>query len=226
MSFRRKGWTPHTYTRAHYWHLWFVCWPRCKQVLPGSVAELVDSDAFHRIWRKAAADQMTERFGRDDQLPTRNMVGDYIMSDEFQKAVCKGGGQGMASMGGMMSNAPPPWSYMGTFIGSEKFQHGTCDMMSQGMFQFGDSMNGWFRSAGAADATSGRAAEPQDPLQVVDAFFRSEHYSNARGELRKMYSDLRFWGYSTSASAASCKMRLSVIMLLLLGLGTTCPKKP
>ncbi|XP_025407944.1 uncharacterized protein LOC112681840 isoform X2 [Sipha flava] len=166
-------------------------------VLPDSVVELVGSDAFERIWRKAAADQMAARFGRDGgggQLPTRNMVGDYIASDEFHQAVCKGGGQGLASMGGMMGNAPPPWSYMGTFIGSEKFQHGTCDMMSQGMIQFGEGMNGWFRSAGTAGpAQPGRAAaEPQDPLLAVDEFFRSEQYRDARDQLRKMYSDVRF----------------------------------
>lgn len=164
-------------------------WP---QVLPGSLAELFDSEAFERIWRKAAADQMVERFGNgagrdDDGGPTtRNMVGDYMVSDEFQKAVCKAGGQGMSSMGGMMGNAPPPWSYMGTFIGSDKFQHGTCDMMSQGLVQFGEGMNGWFRSAGA------EAAEARDPLRAVDAFFRSEYYDNARLKLRDMFADVRF----------------------------------
>ncbi|CAH1720576.1 uncharacterized protein LOC114121903 isoform X2 [Aphis gossypii] len=161
-------------------------------VLPGSLAELFDSEAFERIWRKAAADQMVKRFGNgagrdDDGGPiTRNMVGDYMVSDEFHQAVCKAGGQGMSSMGGMMGNAPPPWSYMGTFVGSDKFQHGTCDMMSQGLIQFGEGMNGWFRSAGA------EAPEARDPLRAVDAFFRSEYYDNARLKLRDMFADVRF----------------------------------
>jgi len=153
-------------------------WP---QVLPRSVAELVDSDAFERVWRKAAADQMTARFGGGSQ-PTRNMVGDYVVSDEFQQAVCKGGNQGISSMGSMMGGAPAPWSYMGTFIGSDKFQHGACDMMSQGMLQFGQGMNSWFRSSGT---------EAQDPLQTVDEFFRSEYYDDAKGRLRQMFSDVR-----------------------------------
>ncbi|XP_060833450.1 uncharacterized protein LOC132916980 isoform X1 [Rhopalosiphum padi] len=160
-------------------------------VLPGSLTELFDSEAFERIWRKAAADQMVKRFGdgagRDGGATTRNMIGDYMVTDEFHQAVCKAGGQGMSSMGGMMGNAPPPWSYMGTFIGSDKFQHGTCDMMSQGLIQFGEGMNGWFRSADA-DAT----AAALDPLRAVDAFFRSEHYDNAREKLRDMFSDVRF----------------------------------
>ncbi|XP_022167263.1 uncharacterized protein LOC111031562 isoform X2 [Myzus persicae] len=164
-------------------------------VLPGSLAELVDSDAFERIWRKAATDQMVKRFGdgagRDggDGAITRNMVGDYMGSDEFHKAVCKAGGSGMSSMGGMMGNAPPPWSYMGTFIGSDKFQHGSCDMMSQGLIQFSEGMNGWFRSA---DAESEAAAVTRDPLRAVDAFFRSEYYGDTRKNLRDMFADLRF----------------------------------
>ncbi|XP_025205870.1 uncharacterized protein LOC112602143 isoform X2 [Melanaphis sacchari] len=162
-------------------------------VLPGSLTELFDSEAFERIWRKAAADQMVKRFGdgagRDDGAITRNMIGDYMVSDEFQKAVCKAGGQGMSSMGGMMGNAPPPWSYMGTFVGSEKFQHGTCDMMSQGLIQFGEGMNGWFRSTGPADVD---AAAARDPVRAVDAFFRSEYYDNTREKLRDMFADVRF----------------------------------
>lgn len=150
--------------------------------MPRSVAELVDSDAFERTWRDAAADQMARRFG--DGRPTRNMVGDYVVSDEFQQSVCKGGNQGMSSLGGMMGGAPAPWSYMGTFIGSEKFQHGACDMMSQGMLQFGEGMNSWARSSDGA--------EPQDPVRAVDEFFRSEHYDNVRERLRRMFSDVRF----------------------------------
>lgn len=168
-----------------------LCWP---QVFPRSITEFVDSDEFERVWRNAAADQMAKRFGaddhggRDDQsssLPTRNMVGDYVVSDEFHQAVCKGGNQGMSSMGGMMGGAPAPWSYMGTFIGSEKFQHGTCDMMSQGMTQFGEGMNGMFRSDATGDS-------PVDPLQVVDAFFRSEYYGDTKDQLQRTFSDVRF----------------------------------
>jgi len=171
-----------------------VYWP---QVLPGSLAELVDSEAFERIWRKAATDQMVKKFGNgvgrdgDGGAITRNMVGDYIVSDEFHQAVCKAGGSGMSSMGGMMGNAPPPWSYMGTFIGSEKFQHGTCDMMSQGMLQFGEGMNGWFRSADAGVDTAA-AAVARDPLRAVDVFFRSEYYDDTRKNLRDMFADVRF----------------------------------
>lgn len=150
------------------------------------MAELVDSDAFERAWRDAAADQMVRRFGGGGR-PTRNMVGDYVVSDEFQQAVCKGGNQGMSSMGGMMGGAPAPGSYMGTFIGSDKFQHGACDMMSQGMLQFGQGMNSWVRSSDAA-----AAAEPQDPVRAVDEFFRSEHYDNVRERLRQMFADVRF----------------------------------
>ncbi|XP_008181844.1 uncharacterized protein LOC100164913 isoform X1 [Acyrthosiphon pisum] len=162
-------------------------------VLPRSLAELVDSDAFEQIWRKAATDEMVKRFGngagRDDGAVTRNMIGDYMVSDEFHKAVCKAGGSGMSAMGGMMGKAPPPWSYMGTFIGSDKFQHGSCDMVSQGLIQFGDGMNGWFRSAGAdADTT----VVTRDPLRAVDVFFRSEYYGDARKNLRDMFADVRF----------------------------------
>lgn len=170
-----------------------VYWP---QVLPRSLAELVDSDAFEQIWRKAATDQMVRQFGdgagRDDDgggAITRNMIGDYMVSDEFHKAVCKAGGSGMSSMGGMMGKAPPPWSYMGTFIGSDKFQHGSCDMMSQGLIQFGEGMNGWFRSVGA-DADNDAVA--RDPLRAVDVFFRSEYYGDARKKLRDMFSDVQF----------------------------------
>lgn len=179
----------HTHKQTHKQTL-VVYWP---QVLPGSLTELVDSDAFERIWRKAATEQMVKRFGngvgRDDDggATTRNMIGDYMMSDEFHKAVCKAGGSGMSSMGGMMGNAPPPWSYMGTFIGSDKFQHGSCDMMSQGMFQFGDGMNGIYRSADADAATAVR-----DPLRAVDMFFRSEYYGDARKKLSDMFADVRF----------------------------------
>jgi len=171
-----------------------VYWP---QVLPRSLAELVDSDAFEQIWRKAATDEMVKRFGdgagRDDGgggAITRNMIGDYMMSDEFHKAVCKAGGSGMSAMGGAMGNAPPPWSYMGTFIGSDKFQHGSCDMLSQGMLQFGDGMNGWFRSAASADADA--AAEIRDPFRAIDVFFRSAYYGDARKKLRDMFADVRF----------------------------------
>ncbi|VVC26446.1 Hypothetical protein CINCED_3A018787 [Cinara cedri] len=158
---------------------------------PRSLVELVSSDSFEQVWRDAAADQLTKRFGRrrDDggqqPLPTRNMVGDYIVSDEFQQAVCKGANQGMTSMGGMMSNAPAPWSFMGTFIGSEKFNHGCCDMMSQGMIQFGQGMNNYF-------ARSAPAEQEQDPLLALDEFFRSEHYGTARERLRTMFSDVQF----------------------------------
>lgn len=164
--------------------------------MPRSLPELVDSDAFEQIWRKAATDEMVKRFsdeaGRDDGgAVTRNMIGDYMVSDEFHKAVCKAGGSGMSAMGGMMGKAPPPWSYMGTFIGSDKFQHGSCDMMSQGLIQFGDGMNGWFRSAGA-DADADAAAVTRDPLRAVDGFFRSEYYGDARKKLRDMFADVRF----------------------------------
>lgn len=157
------------------------------QVFPRSIAELVVSDEFELVWRNAAADQMAKRFGggRDDETrspPTRNMIGDYMKSDEFHQAVCKAGSQGMSGMGGMMGNAPPPWSYMGTFIGSDKFSHGTCDMMSQGMIQFGDGMNGVFRSD----------LQPQDPEQAVDEFFRSQYYADATEQLQKMFSDVAF----------------------------------
>lgn len=169
-------------------------------MFPRTLAELVDSDAFERIWRQAAADQVTEKFGgggdgaagtTQHQQLTRNMMGDYVSSDEFHQAVCKAGGQGMTSMGGMMGRAPSPWSAMGTFVGSEKFQHGTCDMMSQGMIQFGTAMNGWFRSDAAAVDRDGDDAV-RDPVSAVDAFFRSVYYDNARSRLRDMFSDVRF----------------------------------
>lgn len=162
-------------------------------MFPSSISELVNSNEFERVWRDAAADQMAKRFGtgdhsgRDGQasLPTRNMIGDFVVSDDFHQSVCKGGNQGLTSMGGMMGSAPAPWSYMGTFIGSEKFQHGSCDMMSQGMTQFGEGMNGMFRSDATGDS-------PQDPLQVVDAFFRSEHYGSVKEQLQRTFSDVRF----------------------------------
>lgn len=165
------------------------------------MTELINSDSFERIWRTAATEQMAKRFGgsggggRDDagttaategfQLPSRNMVGDYIASDEFHQAVCKGGSQGMSSMGGFMSNRGAPWSYMGDFVGSEKFQHGTCDMMSQGMIQFGQGMNGWF-------AARSEATIREDPMRAIDAFFRSEHYEQVKEQLERSYSDVSF----------------------------------
>lgn len=156
--------------------------------LPRSLTELLDSDPFEQIWRDAAADQLIKRFGRQDdggQHLSRNMVGEYIASDEFQQAVCKGASQGMTSMGGMMSNAPAPWSFMGTFIGSEKFNHGCCDIMSQGMLQFGQGMNNYF-------GRSAPAEQKQDPLLVLNEFFRSEYYGNTRERLRTMFSDVTF----------------------------------
>lgn len=164
---------------------------RCTQVLfPRTLAELVNSETFEQVWRKAAADKMSERFGGQRQTVTRNMVGDYMGSNEFQQALCKAGGMGMSSIGGMMGNAPPPWPFVGTFMGSEKFQHGTCDMMSQGMIQFGQSVNGWFRS----DVASPESEEPvdNDPLRLVDAFFNSKQYDDAKEQLRIMFPDVRF----------------------------------
>lgn len=160
--------------------------------LPGSLVELVGSDRFERVWRNAAADQLSKRFGHQDDgrpSPTRNMVGDYMGSDEFQQAVCKGASMGMTSIGGMMNNAPPPWSYMGTFIGSEKFNHGCCDMMSQGMIQFSQGMNNWFARSAARD---GPGEREQDPQLALEEFFRSEHYSSARERLQAMFSDVLF----------------------------------
>lgn len=155
-------------------------------LLPRTVTELLTSDAFERVWRNAAADQMAERFGRGDDgqpPPTRNMIGDYMASDEFHQAVCKAGSQGMSSMGGMMGNAPAPWSYMGTFIGSDKFSHGTCDMMSQGMLQFGQGMNGWFRSGD--DGAQGAA-------RAIDEFFASRYYRDGLERLQAEFADVTF----------------------------------
>ncbi|XP_050443294.1 uncharacterized protein LOC126847204 isoform X1 [Adelges cooleyi] len=153
--------------------------------LPRSVAELVEWEEFRRMWRDAAKVQLEKRFPGSGPAPSRNMIGDVMTSEDFQKGMCAMSGMGMKGMSSMMTGRGAPWDQMSTFVGSENTQHSACDLMMQTMTQSGTGINGYM---GRLDNDASR-----DPAQVIDMYFQSRAYDTFKDNFANMFSNTKIF---------------------------------